>query len=118
MKSKKRKLLFSVTRKDLVIDFFSGTGAGGQHRNKHQNCVRISHPASGALSTGQASRSRQSNIRHALNSLIKHPKFKVWHSGQLMGISGGPTIDQVVDMQMTAKNLLIEKKEAGKWVQA
>lgn len=28
---KNREKLFSVTKKDLVFEYFSGTGAGGQH---------------------------------------------------------------------------------------
>jgi len=32
-----RELAFSVTKKDLEITYFSGTGKGGQHRNKHKN---------------------------------------------------------------------------------
>ena len=36
-----KELLFHAERKDFRIDYFSGTGAGGQYRNKHQNCVRL-----------------------------------------------------------------------------
>ena len=38
MSGKQKELLFSVTKKDFSITWFSGTGAGGQYRNKHQNC--------------------------------------------------------------------------------
>ena len=38
-----KKLLFSITKKDFKIDYFSGTGAGGQHRNRHKNCIRLTH---------------------------------------------------------------------------
>jgi len=58
-----KQLLFSVTKKDLEIEYFSGTGAGGQYRNKHQNCVRLKHPDSGAIVTGQSNRERSSNLR-------------------------------------------------------
>jgi protein subunit release factor A len=44
----KKELLFSVTKKDFNVDYFSGKGAGGQYRNKHQNCVRLKHIESGA----------------------------------------------------------------------
>ena len=51
---------------DFRIEWFSGTGSGGQHRNKHQNCCRLVHKATGRLWTGQTSRDRLSNQREAL----------------------------------------------------
>ena len=38
---------------DLRIEWFSGTGAGGQHRNKHQNSCRLIHITSGLVVTAQ-----------------------------------------------------------------
>lgn len=64
-----RELLFSVTKKDLEIDYFSGTGAGGQHRNKHQNCVRIKHIPSGIMTQCQTHRERTANFREAFHKL-------------------------------------------------
>ena len=43
-----RELVFSVTRKDLIIDTFAAGGPGGQHQNTSNTGVRIRHPASGA----------------------------------------------------------------------
>ena len=59
------------TKNDFRLEWFSGRGAGGQHRNKHQNCCRITHPASGLSATGQASRSRVTNQRHAFKALAQ-----------------------------------------------
>jgi protein subunit release factor A len=73
-----RELLFSVTKKDFVITWFSGSGAGGQYRNKHQNCCRIKHPDSGVIVTGQDERSQQANLKKAFKRLTEHPKFKTW----------------------------------------
>lgn len=61
----------SFTKKDFKIEWFSGTGSGGQHRNKTQNCVRITHIESGLSATGQSSRSRVENQRHAFKSLAR-----------------------------------------------
>lgn len=58
-----------LTKKDFKLEWFSGTGAGGQHRNKHQNCCRITHIESGITCTGQNSRSRVENQRDAFTRL-------------------------------------------------
>ena len=54
-----KEILFSVTKKDFEITYFSGKGAGGQHRNKHQNCVRLKHKDTGIITTGQDQRSKK-----------------------------------------------------------
>jgi protein subunit release factor A len=59
-----------LTKKDFRIDWFSGQGAGGQHRNKHQNCCRITHIESGLSAVGQNSRSRVDNQREAFTRLV------------------------------------------------
>lgn len=61
----------SWTKKDFKLEWFSGTGAGGQHRNKHQNCCRITHIESGLSTTGQNSRSRTENQRDAFKRLAQ-----------------------------------------------
>ena len=48
----------SIPDCDLKVEWYSGTGAGGQHRNKHQNSCRITHIPSGVVATAQT-RSRQ-----------------------------------------------------------
>lgn len=116
LKSKNKELLFSITKKDFIIDYFSGSGAGGQHRNKHQNCVRLFHPDSGARVTGQSHRSRQQNLKEALHNLIKNGKFKIWHIRKIHEVITGKTIEQKVEEDMRPENLLIEHKEDGKWV--
>lgn len=60
-----------LTRKDFKISWFSGTGAGGQHRNKHQNCCRITHVKSGITAQGTESRERVANQRVAFQRLAK-----------------------------------------------
>lgn len=60
-----------LTKKDFKLEWFSGTGAGGQHRNKHQNCCRITHIESGFMETGQNSRERSTNQREAFTKLAK-----------------------------------------------
>ena len=69
-----RELIKSYIKSDFDIDWFSGTGAGGQHRNKHQNCVRITHKDSGITVTGQNHKSRQANFREAFTNLAHRVK--------------------------------------------
>lgn len=58
-----------LTKKDFVLDWYSGSGAGGQHRNKHRNCCRITHIATGISAIGTESRERSANQRAAFARL-------------------------------------------------
>jgi peptide chain release factor 1 len=51
---------------DFEIQWFSGTGPGGQHRNKTQNCCRVIHKPTGIRAHGTRSRSREDNLNNAL----------------------------------------------------
>ena len=53
---------------DLKVEWYSGTGAGGQHRNKHQNSCRITHIPTGIVATAQC-RSRQNSLAEALQTI-------------------------------------------------
>ena len=110
-----KELLFSVTKDDLDIDWFSGTGCGGQYRNKHQNCCRIRHKDSGAIATGQSQRDRVSNLKEAMENLTKSPKFKAWVKVRVGEVTGEKAdIDAKVDRAM--RHLKFEvKDEAGNW---
>jgi protein subunit release factor B len=111
-----RKLIIRITRKDLRIEWFSGTGAGGQYRNKHQNCVRIRHLASGAMATGQSYRERPANIREAMLNLVKSPKFKVWQNIRIDEIETGELLEDRVNKMMQPEHLRVEVKIDGKRV--
>jgi peptide chain release factor 1 len=112
----KKELLFSLTKKDFEVQWFSGTGAGGQHRNKHQNCCRLYHPDSGVRTTGQSNRDRVANQKEAFNSLIKHPHFKMWFNLKVMECLEQETIEERVEKDMRPENLKIEgKDDKGRW---
>ena len=84
--STEKDLVFSATKKDFKLDWFSGKGAGGQHRNKHQNCCRITHIETGLVAIGQEHRERISNQRDAFNRLsamlIEHFKLSESERGE------------------------------------
>ena len=110
-----KELLFSVTKNDLEVDWFSGTGCGGQYRNKHQNCCRIRHKDSGAIATGQSQRDRVSNLKEAMENLTKSPKFKAWVKVRVGEVTGEKAdIEAKVDRSM--RHLKFEvKDEEGNW---
>jgi protein subunit release factor B len=111
-----KELLFSVTKKDLEISYFSGTGSGGQHRNKHQNCVRMYHKNSGARSTGQSNRERKSNLKEAFNSLVESSKFKIWLNERVYEEVNQINIEKEVKDSMSLENLRVESKDKNnKW---
>lgn len=59
------------TKKDFEIDWFNGTGCGGQYRNKTANCCRITHKATGLRAQATRERSRVDNQREAFKRLVQ-----------------------------------------------
>jgi peptide chain release factor 1 len=57
-----------INLNDCQIEWFSGSGAGGQHRNKHQNCCRIRHVPSGLVESSQC-RTRTQSYSEAFAAL-------------------------------------------------
>jgi peptide chain release factor 1 len=48
---------------DFELSWFSGSGAGGQHRNKHQNSARLKHRPTGIIVTAQCRKRPQSEAQ-------------------------------------------------------
>ncbi len=67
--SDSRELVFHADRDDFRIDTYRGTGPGGQHRNKTDSCVRITHIESGLAASCCESRSQQQNRKVAFRRL-------------------------------------------------
>ena len=113
----KKEFLFSITKKDLDIQTFRGSGPGGQHRNKTDSAVRITHRASGAVGESQTDKSQHRNKRLALKRLTESNKFKIWLNRKAYEITSGKTIEQRVEESIIPKNLKIETKdEKDRWI--
>jgi len=68
----------TIPNSDLRIEWYSGTGAGGQHRNKHQNSCRITHIPSGVVATAQC-RSRENSLAEAMSTIQERIDNQVKH---------------------------------------
>ena len=106
------KPLLTLTKKDFVVTYYSGSGAGGQHRNKHQNCCRITHTESGITVRGTESKSRTQNRKTAFKRLTEHPIFKSWLKIKSIHEQ---EIQDIVKEAMRPDNLKVETFTDGKW---
>ena len=105
----KKELLFSITKKDFRVDKFRSGGKGGQHQNKRDTGVRITHLDSGAVGEARDSRSQPQNKKSAFERLVNSKKFKLWHKMECARIMGNLVdIEKAVDEAMDEKNLKIE----------
>jgi len=112
-----KELLFSITKKDFKIDWFSGTGAGGQNRNKHANYCRLTHTESGAVSSGQKHKEQNANLKDAFTAIQKTIKFKMWYARRVQECLEKKTFEQKLDESMDERNLKIEARVDGEWIQ-
>ena len=114
-----KKLILSVTKKDIDITFFNGTGAGGQHRNKKKCCVRMKHRDSGAQAVGQDQRDKRANTEACFLRLIDTKEFKAWEKLEVSKrLHNTEVIDRNVTEQMKDKNIKCEVKNSdGEWIE-
>ena len=59
----------TIEDKDLRIDTYRSSGAGGQHVNKTESAIRITHSPSGVVVASQTSRSQHANRAEAYKML-------------------------------------------------
>lgn len=76
----------------FVLEWYSGSGAGGQHRNKHMNSARLKHLPTGLLVTSQQRKrpnseaAARSDMEGRLDGLLAadgHNAVNIDRSGQI-----------------------------------
>lgn len=103
-----------LTEKDFDFDWFSGTGAGGQHRNKHQNCLRLTHKESGITVTASKHRERSLNKKEAFSNIL--PKMAGYYQKEPLPdrndriirsyfLEDGRVVDHMLDEKFTMVTL-------------
>lgn len=108
---------FTVNKKDFEVTWFSGKGGGGQHRNRHMNCCRLKHKATGIIATGQSNKERLANQKEAFHKIVKNPFFLAYCDRKLRELEGEETKEQWVERQMQNDKFTIQGlDENGNWV--
>jgi len=117
---KKREILFSITKKDLEIEYYASKGPGGQKKNKCKTSVRLKHPDSGTIVTANERRERTRNLEMAFRRLVSDPKFQAWHKRKCYEVTNDIDIEAEVEEAMkhalSEGNIKIEVKKNGKWI--
>jgi protein subunit release factor B len=111
MVRKDRKPIISVTIEDCEVQTFRAGGKGGQHQNKTETGVRITHKQSGAVGEARDSRSQVDNKRAAFKRMADSTKFQNWLRLEVARIQSGKTVEELVDEMVQEKYLRVEFRD-------
>lgn len=109
--------LFSVTVADCDLQTFTVSGAGGQHRDRAQTGVRLTHRASGAVGEARDSREQKRNKRAAFIRMTKTSTFRFWLDQERKRLQGEETAAERVQRDLEDPDVtLVEVRRNGAWI--
>ena len=90
--------------REVVVDVFRASGAGGQHVNRTESALRLTHPPSGVVVIAQDTPSQHRNRETAFERLVE--RLKRLNHVPRKRVPTRPT-------KASRKRRLEEKKQAG-----
>jgi len=112
-----KELLIKVTAKDCKWDYYKGSGAGGQKKNKTSSAVRCKHKPSGAVGQCEEHRSQKQNKQLAFRRMAESKEFQNWIRLTVAKITGAEAeARSYAEHEMNSDRIKIEVKKDGKWV--
>jgi len=99
-----------LTRTDFEIEWYAGSGGGGQHRNKHENCCRIRHKDTGLCAIGTAHKERTANRRDAFQVLAA----RILDHYQKMDMPGRRYSEELVRIYHGVRDEVIDKASGAR----
>jgi len=82
---------------DCAVETYRASGPGGQHRNKTESAVRLTHRSTGVVVTATERRSQHENRRRALGRLRKAIALEVRCEAKADAPPAGPVAEALGD---------------------
>lgn len=109
---KMKQKLLSLNKNDFILDFYRGTGNGGQKKNKTSSACRITHKETGLQACCEEYREQSRNKVKAFGKLVNSKEFQLWLKRKSYEVAGmlktHEQIEKEVEEWMKEENLKIE----------